>query len=264
VVPTTAASIVAAPVTPKAVVVAPAAASGGPVYLMHLPGIGGTRVIDQDMLGGLRAGGFKGKLEICDWSGDHPGIDALESEAQNKATAAEYAKKITAKFDADPSGQIFVTSHSGGGGVTVWMLEALPPRVRVQTVILMSPALSPTYDLTKALRHVNGKMYVFSSLGDVAVLGYGCRMFGTMDGVKCDAAGRVGFVRPATADPVEYQKLVAMPYRDDWRKFYDYGDHIGGMTLDFGRSVLAPLLLNPVTAPAGIGPSAIGNPAVVR
>jgi pimeloyl-ACP methyl ester carboxylesterase len=226
-----------------------AIAATQPVYLMHLPGIGGTRIIDQDMLNGLRAGGFKGKCQICDWSGDNPGFTALEAEASNKAKAAEYAKQLTAKFDADPSAQIFLTSHSGGGGLAVWVLEALPPRVKVQTVILMSPALSPTYDLTKALEHVNGKMYVFSSVGDAAVLGYGCRMFGTMDGVKCDAAGRVGFVRPASADPIQYQKLVSMPYQQDWRKFYDYGDHIGGMTLDFGRSILAPLMLHPSAVP---------------
>jgi pimeloyl-ACP methyl ester carboxylesterase len=224
----------------------PAAASGG--YLLHLPGIGGVRSIDVDMVDGLKMAGFSGKRQIIDWTGNDPGIGALQAYDRNRKEAAQIAKTLTARFDADPQGKLYLSSHSGGGGLAVWALEALPERVKVETVFLMSPALSPDYDLTKALRHVAGKMYVFSSLDDQLVLGYGCRMFGTIDGKKCDAAGRVGFTRPPDADPDQYAKLVPMPYKLEWARFGDFGNHIGGMTAGFARAVLAPLILSSATS----------------
>ena len=62
----------------------------------------------------------------------------------------------------------------------------------ILTVFLLASALSPEYDLSKALGHVRGKVYVFTSPGDSLVLGTGTRLFGTIDGIKSDAAGLNG------------------------------------------------------------------------
>ena len=121
---------------------------------------------------------------------------------------------------------------------------------RVARGFLIAPALSPAYDLTPALRHVRSKAYVFYSDGDSAVLGIGTRLFGTIDGQKTDAAGKVGFTRPPTGDPAEYAKIVPMPYQSAWMRYENIGDHIGPMMTPFARAVIAPLILGQIPVPA--------------
>jgi hypothetical protein len=215
-----------------------------PPWLLHLPGIGGKRSIDLAMTRGFEEGGFTGDIEIYDWTENDPGINALIADARNHKEARLIAEKITARFDKDPASPIYFSSHSGGGGVAVWALEDLPPQVKVNTVLMMAPALSPQYDLTKALQHVTGKVYVFSSTQDFLVLETGCKLMGTIDGVKTPAAGYCGFVRPETGDVGQYAKLVSMPYNPQWIMYDDYGNHVGAMTRSFARSVLAPLVLS--------------------
>jgi hypothetical protein len=74
------------------------------------------------------------------------------------------------------------------------------------------------------------------------VLGLGTRLFGTIDGVKTEAAGRVGFSRPADADAGQYAKLVPVEYDPAWIRLRNIGDHIGPMMRPFARQILAPLL----------------------
>ncbi len=160
---------------------------------------------------------------------------------------------IAAHAAADPDSPIYLTAHSGGCALAVWALEKLPADVKVRTVLLIAPAISPGYDLSAALRHVDGKMYVFASTLDVVVLYTGTKLFGTMDGVKTASAGFAGFVQPSGADPLLYQKLVQLQYRHDWARYLDFGDHIGGMSRPFAHAVLAPLLdppPSPTTRPA--------------
>src|SRR4051794_36996227 len=46
-------------------------------YLLHVPGIAGETQIDHTLTDGFKDGGFKGKIEIYDWTGDRKGIAAL-------------------------------------------------------------------------------------------------------------------------------------------------------------------------------------------
>jgi hypothetical protein len=69
---------------------------------------------------------------------------------------------------------------------------------------------------------------------------------GTVDRVKTDAAGRVGFIRPDNASAEQYQKLVAVPYDSAWMRFDNFGDHIGPMMRPFAKHVIAPTLLDGV------------------
>jgi hypothetical protein len=124
----------------------------------------------------------------------------------------------------------------------VWALEKLPADVKVDTVLLLASALSPEYDLRDALRRVRGKMYSFSSLDDALVLGVGTRTFGTIDGVKCDAAGRCGFALPEGVEPAAYEKLVQVPYSAEWMDLDNIGDHVGPLRELFARDVLAPVV----------------------
>jgi hypothetical protein len=122
----------------------------------------------------------------------------------------------------------------------------LPEDVQVDTVLLLSPALSPTYDLSKALGKVKGSVYYFPSPHDTAVLGIGTKWFGTVDGKKGEAAGKVGFVAPDNADATTrkaYERLIERPYDKAWMRFGNIGNHIGPLIPMFAEKVLTPLLL---------------------
>jgi len=211
--------------------------------LLHLPGVAGELSIDRDLIRGLRAGGFGGEAEIYDWTESDPGLSALWSRQRNDQEAQRIAHKIIQIVKDDPAVRITITAHSGGAGLAVWALEKLPDDVQVQTLLLLSSALSPGYDLTKALRHVRQNAYAFNSDYDAIVLGAGTRAFGTIDGVRTEASGKVGFVMPRDGDPLQYAKLVQFPFDRAWMKYGNLGDHIGMLKPEFARRVLAPLVL---------------------
>jgi pimeloyl-ACP methyl ester carboxylesterase len=213
------------------------------VWVLHLPGIAGTSRIDRSLIQGLRDAGYDGPAEIYDWTGNNPGIPALLNRKGNDLEAQKIADRITARARAHPGGRILLTGHSAGTGLAAFALEKLPPGVKVETVLLLAPALSPTYDLSKALGRVTGKAYAFTSPNDAFVLGAGTTLLGTIDGKKVEAAGKAGFTRPDdAADPEQYKKLIAKPYDRAWMKLNNIGDHIGVMARPFVAAELAPLL----------------------
>jgi len=211
-------------------------------YLLHLPGIGGKLAVDRMLTQGLVQGGFDGDVEIYDWTAKDPGLNALFARQRNEREAARVAEMITTRYRADPRTRIYLTGHSGGTGVAVWALERLPDDVKIESLLMLAPALSPKYDLSRALRHVRGRAYVLYSAYD-PVLGFGTRTLGTIDGVKTDAAGRVGFTKPQdAADAAQYAKLVQFSYDPGWMRLGNIGDHVGPMMRPFAREILSPLL----------------------
>jgi hypothetical protein len=224
---------------------------------IHLPGIGGYRNIDRGLLRGLREGGYDVKLKPFDWTGADAGLAALVATQRHREESTKLAQLIREHARRNPGGRITVTAHSGGTGIVTWALEQLPGSVQVDTVVFIAPALSPEYDLSRALARVRDKVYVFYSPYDAAVLGIGTKMLGTVDGVKAEASGKVGFTRPATAaDERQYEKLVQVPYQSAWIKLGNIGDHIGGLSRPFSRAVLAPLLARgELPAPAPPAPA---------
>ena len=219
----------------------PAAKAVAP-YIVHLPGIGGPLAIDRALSAGLQMAALP-QIEIFDWTAHDAGLHALTAYDRNRQQAQVLAERLTAHYRAHPEQPIIITSHSGGTGVAVWALEKCPPDVKVQTLLLMAPALSPGYDLSPALAHVTGRAYAFYSPFDNIVLGTGTSTFGTIDRVYTQAAGMVGFKQPADAKfPREYAKLVPMPYTADWLALGNRGDHIGPMSRLFAAEVLSSLL----------------------
>ena len=209
--------------------------------LLHLPGIAGARGMDEALVSGIVAGGIDAKTEIYDWTLETPGLQALVSHEHNEEEAQNVADMLEQRYRADPRRRIYLTGHSGGSGIAVFALEKLPKDVMVDDVVLLASALSPGYDLSKALAHVRGHLYNFYS-GSDPVLGYGTRYFGTIDGVKTVAAGRVGFAAVPAADPAMYGKLKQIPYDPAWMQLNNAGDHVGPMHRKFARVIIGPLL----------------------
>jgi hypothetical protein len=231
----------------------PATAPSVKPFVMHLPGVSGTSGIDYTLREGLKAGGFDGPFEIYDWTCHDPGIPALQNRPRNEQQAAIVADILTKQYRAHPNQPIYLTCHSGGSGPATWALERLPKDVKVTCFVMLAPALSPGYDLSKALSRVTDKAFCFYSPSDDLVLGTGTKMFGTIDGQRCDAAGRIGFEKPATAtDPAQYDKLVSKPYDKDWVKFGHVGGHMGCMGVAFAEAVIAPAMLGHAPSPAAL------------
>ncbi len=217
-------------------------------YLVHLPGIGGTLVFDHWYVSALQEGGVDAYCEIYDWTCHDPFIHALQAYERNHGQAQLLADKITARRRLAPGASIVLSGQSGGTGIAIFTLEKLPEDVWVDSVVLISPAVSPGYDLSKALKHVRGHVYVYSSLADVDFLCLGTNLFGTMDGVRTQAAGRVGFTCPPTGDQEQYQKLVSIPWRGEFFLHGDIAIHGGAMAPPFARQDIAPLMIKDIHA----------------
>lgn len=237
-------------------------------WLLHLPGIGGLMNIDRSLTSGLLQGGIDADLQIYDWTGADRGLASLTNVKRHEEQSTIVAKLIEQRLKAQPDAHVILTAHSAGTGIAVWALEKLPEDMKIDELVLIASALSPDYDLSRALRHVKNRAYAFNSELDVIVLGAGCRTMGTVDRVKTDAAGRVGFRVPQ--DPAvagQYGKFVQYPYDPDWMRFRNNGEHIGPMMRPFAREVIAAVIQGrgptplptsqPTTAPA-TGPVRIG------
>ena len=207
-----------------------------PPVLIHCPGVAGEMPIDRYLVKGLVQAGVAPEAKIFDWTGPYRGILALGKLDHNKEQARILSERITSIHRADPRTKIVLTSHSGGTGIAVWALEGLPDDVRIDTLVLLASALSPDYDFGPALAHVR-QAYSFHSEFDNLVLGTGTRAMGTIDRVKSDAGGYVGF---SSTNP----KLKQIPYNPEWIHIGNAGDHIGTMDAQFAREVIAPLILD--------------------
>ena len=210
--------------------------------VIHLPGIGGHRLPDEMIKQGLTQSGLGAEIYIYDWTGIDEGFAALTNVGRHGEQSAIVAKLITDATTRQSNRRIILTSHSAGAGVAAWALAQLPDGVAVDTWLMLAPALSPRFDLTPALKHVRGKVYSFNSQRD-PILGFGTRNFGTVDRINTDAAGKVGFERPATADAEQYAKLMQFAYDAGWMRYYNAGDHIGATMRPFVRQIVAPLLI---------------------
>jgi hypothetical protein len=118
--------------------------------------------------------------------------------------------------------------------------------------VLIAPALSPDYDLTRALRAVRHEMVVFWSPFDVIVLGAGTRVFGAIDRVRTVSAGLVGFRPPATPggdSEAPYAKLRQVRWRPGMASTGYLGGHVGPDSPAFLRKYVVPLLRASNTAP---------------
>ncbi|MBC8107696.1 MAG: hypothetical protein H7Z14_13980 [Anaerolineae bacterium] len=214
-----------------------------PTWLLHLPGIAGEMRIDHMFTQGLLGGGVDADLEIYDWTGTDRGMIALMQTKRHQEQSTIVAQLIEKRVREHPGQRITITGHSAGTGIAVWALEKLPDDVMVDDLVMMASALSPQYDLTKALKHVRGQAIAFNSTLDVLILGAGTKGLGTVDRVKTDGAGRVGFEMPASGDKEQYTKLKQYPYDGDWLRFNNPGDHIGPMMRSFSKNVVASVIL---------------------
>ena len=212
--------------------------------VVSLDGVGGYNWGPRWLRSGLDEAGVKSALIIYDWSRGPSGlwVGDLMARERNQAAANDLATRVATYASAMPHRPVTLIGHSGGAAVVVWALEAMPENCKVERAILLAPALSPDYDLTKALRAVRSRLYVMYSNADVGLLGAGTAVFGTMDRQHSVSAGLVGFKLTPEVDAGEYAKVRQVPWSLDFVKMGHLGGHMGWTTTRFARDFLAPIL----------------------
>lgn len=223
------------------------ATAPGPGLVLVADGVGGLDLCGTALRYVMGAQRLPFVVKIVPWGHGWGRWHAdLTRTANRDAQAAVFATEVAA-FRARPGGDavpVCLVAKSGGSGVVVKALERLPDD-SVDTAVLIAPALSPRYDLTRALRAVRHEMVVFWSPLDVIVLGAGTRVFGTIDRVKTVSAGLVGFRPPGAPDDVQrtqYAKLRQVRWRPGMASTGYLGGHVGPDSPAFLRKYVVPLL----------------------
>lgn len=198
----------------------------------------------------LRDAGVKSAIRVHDWSKLLGTVVNLVSIQQNRADAERIASEIAAYEAEHLNRPIDLLGYSGGAGMAVFVAEALPDGVRLRNVLLAQPALSPDYDLTPALRRIDGRLVNFYCASDVVLLGAGTSVLGTMDRRFEPSAGQGGFrLERAVSDEALRPRVDQRAWSLKTLRSGHVGGHFGILGYEWNRQHVAPLL---TTAEAAI------------
>jgi Serine aminopeptidase, S33 len=221
-------------------------------------GVGGLDLCGTALRYVLGAEGLRYAFHVFPWGHGFGRWLADLTNVTNRDAKAALLADVVRQFRArQPDDPVFLVAKSGGSGVVVKALEQLEEN-SVCRAVLLSPALSPRYDLTAALRAVCKEMVVFWSPWDVIVLGAGTRLFGTADRVRTASAGLTGFRLPdaASSSPAadseaagsdvdrarQYAKLRQVRWAPRMAATGYLGGHVGPDSPIFLRNYVVPLL----------------------
>lgn len=192
------------------------------IVLPGIDGRGGSIENVCRVLAGLNA---PTAIELRDWT--VPGTTILNQCAmgRNREVAAALASYIVDYRRDHPGRPVYLIGHSGGSAIAVWTAEAMPAGETLDAVILLGSSLSPGYDLTGALEGTK-RVVNYYSANDVALLGSGCSVIGTMDRQHTPAAGLVGFT-------ARHPRLTQIAHNPTTAAAGDDGSHFSYCTTGF-------------------------------
>lgn len=220
-------------------------------YIYYLDGAGGGTAKENYAEGvqkGFLAAGYHGAGEMFSWeTGKGLMADQDASVKYKRSEAKLVAAKIAKRATAHPGVPLGVLGFSAGTAEAIFALEYLPESVQVDTVVLLGTSISRDYDLTTALRHVKGRVYMYTSTHD-RMLGFLMPLSGTADRKFDDpGAGITGFILPkgATAETRKLykEKIVTIAWTAQLEKDGDYGHHFDNVKMEFIRDHVAPLFI---------------------
>jgi hypothetical protein len=193
----------------------------------------------------VRNAGVNCEVLPFDWThGKGHILKDLQDTRNHAKKTAELAEKLNRLHEADPDRPIFLIGRSGGSVLALGATEELPPQT-LERIILLSAAVSPTYDLRPALRATKQEIVSFYSDLDWFVLGWGTWQFGTADRFYTPSAGKSGFVVPPDADEetaAQYRRLVQIGWTPGMILRGNTGGHTGTAMPTFLASDVAPWL----------------------
>ena len=220
-------------------------------YVYYFDGAGGGTAQTNYAKGvqkGFIAADYRGAGEMLSWETGKGLMADQDASVKYKRSEAKLAaakvKKYAAAYPGVPMGFL---GFSAGTAQAIFTLEDLPASVQVDEVVLLGTSISRDYDLTKALEHVKGHIYIYTSTKD-RMLGFLMPFSGTADRKFDDpGAGITGFVLPKGADSATRklykEKLVTIPWTLKLEKDGDYGKHFDNVKMEFVRDHVAPLFM---------------------
>jgi pimeloyl-ACP methyl ester carboxylesterase len=218
--------------------------------LYYLDGAGGgTELVNW--CGGVRDGlheaGYPGACEMFTWQTGLGAVADQDADVRYKREkAGELANRIREYRKDQPDAPVSLIGLSAGTAVAVFTAEAMPDDCPIDTIVLLGASIGAGYDLTNALRHVRGKLYVFTSPND-GVLGLLMVVTGTADRQPGSAAGTTGFVIPAGATEetrkLYADKLVTIAWTKEFERVGNFGHHLDNVNKDFVRTYVAPVVM---------------------
>jgi pimeloyl-ACP methyl ester carboxylesterase len=207
-----------------------------------LPGIEGRAAHNERVCRDLCDENIGLAVELYDWTIPFGLILNQCVVPLNRLAAKDLAARIVRYHKDNPGRPVFLIGHSGGTAIAVWAAEELPQGETIDGIVLLASSLSPEYDLSNAMEHTEMGIVNFCSDGDAGLLGLGTLLFGTMDGRHGEAAGKVGFRRPARLSEEDYGRLFEVRWDTSMAAVGNDGGHFGCISSGFIRSRVAPLI----------------------
>jgi hypothetical protein len=213
-------------------------------------GVGGLDFCGTALRYVLGAEGLPYAIHVFPWGHGLGRWIADLTDVSNRDDKALLLADVVRRFQSgQPGAPVFLVAKSGGSGVVVKALEQLEEG-SVHRAILLSPALSPAYDLTGALRALSQELVVFWSPYDIIFLGAGTLLLGTADRVHTASAGLRGFRMPLSPDEIPagtlrasvYAKLRQIRWAPKMAVTGYFGGHFGPDSPFFLKNYVIPLL----------------------
>lgn len=175
------------------------------------------------------------EVEARSWGPRLRWIANLRAYDRNRRTAEAIARELAAYRQERPDAIINVIGYSGGGGLAVMVVAALPKPATINRLLLLAPAISPDYPLQQQiLPNVTECVVNYASRYDLQI-GQGTKIFGNMDGVRGPGAGAVGFGE-------SHPRLVQVHWHTGMLRYLHFGDHLSYLSPPWQRRYLLPAL----------------------
>jgi pimeloyl-ACP methyl ester carboxylesterase len=208
-------------------------------------GVGGLENLKLSVISALHLAGVAADVQGFEWThGKGHIFKDLQDTRNHTRKSAELAEEILRLQSAEPDRPIYLIGRSAGAVLVLTAAEELPPGT-LQRIILLSPAVSPAFDLTAGLRACKGQVVNFYSDMDWFVLGWGTNHFGTADRLYGPSAGKTGFILPNAHDQdteEHYNRLVQVRWTPAMILQGHTGGHLGTALPSFLAHEVVPWL----------------------
>jgi len=201
--------------------------------IIILPGVEGRSFLNVNIAKGLVDSQLPYAIEIFDWTTGFWPLFLYHLRAFRRAQrkAKEIADRIQEYQRNYPDRPVFFIGQSGGGAEAILVLENMPIECPITAALLLGPAISLRYDLTKALKRTKLGIWNFYSHLDLLFLTLGTTLFGTLDGKHSASAGAWGFFIPHDIQSEEMDlyntHLHQIRYRPGMLACWHTGGHFG-------------------------------------
>jgi pimeloyl-ACP methyl ester carboxylesterase len=181
-----------------------------------LGGVGGLDPLQATAPWAMPIAGVPHRVEVFLWThGILRPLRDLQDIRHLLKQADRLTDRVLEELARHPDRPIYLIGHSAGAALILAAAEKLPP-ASIERMILLAPAVSPSYDLRPALRATRHELVAFTSTYDRLCLDWCTSLFGTVDRVYGPAAGLDGFREPEDLDEEGrglYRRLVQVPWR---------------------------------------------------